>query len=64
MDLIHLPAYSPKYNPIEQVWRIVKATISRKYISSMSQLKYLFLTEFKKVVDKSSYWKNWVEKFL
>ena len=30
----------------------------------MSQLKYLFLTEFKKVVDKSSYWKNWVEKFL
>ena len=64
MDLIHLPAYSPKYNPIEQVWRTVKATISRKYISSMSQLKYLFLTEFKKVVDKSSYWKNWVEKFL
>ena len=64
MDLIHLPAYSPKYNPIEQVWRTIKATISRKYISSMPQLKYLFLTEFKKVVDKSSYWKNWVEKFL
>jgi len=64
IDLIHLPAYSPKYNPIEQVWRTIKAIISRKYISSMSQLKYLFLTEFKKVVDKSSYWKNWVEKFL
>ena len=64
MDLIYLPAYSPKYNPIEQVWRTIKATISRKYISSMSQLKYLFLTEFKKVVNKSSYWENWVGKFL
>ena len=64
MDLIHLPAYSPKYNPIEQVWRTIKAIISRKYISSMPRLKYLFLTEFKKVVDKSSYWKNWEEKFL
>ncbi|MBE6503894.1 MAG: hypothetical protein E7Z76_06385 [Methanobrevibacter sp.] len=48
IDLIHLPAYSPKYNPIEQVWRTIKAIISRKYISSMPQLKYLFLTEFKK----------------
>lgn len=64
MDLIHLPAYSPKYNPIEQVWRTIKATISRKYISSMPQLKYLFITEFNKVVNKSSYWKNWIEKFL
>ena len=24
MDLIHLPPYSPKYNPIEQVWRTIK----------------------------------------
>ena len=64
MDLIYLPPYSPKYNPIEQVWRTIKAIISRKYITSMPMLKYLFLTEFKKVVDKSSYWKNWEEKFL
>ena len=64
MDLIYLPAYSPKYNPIEQVWRTIKATISRKYISSMPQLKYLFLTKFKKVVIKSGYWKKWIEKSL
>ncbi len=64
MNLINLPAHFPKYNPIEQVWRTIKSTISSKYISSMLQLKYLFLTEFKKVVDKSSYWKNWLEKFL
>lgn len=64
MDLIHLPAYSPKYNPIEQVWRTIKAIISRKYISSISQLKNLFLTEFKKVVNNSSYWENWLDKFL
>ena len=27
MDLIYLPPYSPKYNPIEQVWRTIKAII-------------------------------------
>lgn len=64
MDLIHLPPYSPKYNPIEQVWRTIKAKISRKYISSIAQLKYLFKTEFKKVVDNSSFWKNLEENFL
>ena len=62
--LIHLPSYSPKYNPIEQVWRTIKATVSRKYITSMNQLQNTFKIEFEKVVDNKSYWKNWLKEFV
>lgn len=64
MDLIHLPPYSPKYNPIEQVWRTIKAKISRKFITTIEQLKYIFENEFKQVIYNKSYWKNWLWKFL
>ena len=64
MDLIHLPPYSPKYNPIEQVWRTIKAKISRKFITSIEQLKYIFENEFNQVIDNKSYWENWLWKFL
>jgi len=64
IDLIHLPPYSPKYNPIEQVWRTIKAKISRKFITSIEKLKFIFENEFKQVIDNESYWKNWLWKFL
>ena len=64
IKLIPLPPYSPKYNPIEQVWRTIKAIISRKYITTEDKLKKAFKTEFEKVVDNKSYWIKWVEKFL
>jgi len=64
IDLIHLPPYSPKYNPIEEVWRTIKAKISRKFITSIEQLKFIFENEFKQVIDNESYWKNWLWKFL
>ena len=64
MDLIYLPPYSPKYNPIEQVWRTIKASISRKYITSIDKLEFMFKTEFMKVVDNYTYWDGWCEKFI
>ena len=64
MDLIHLLPYSPKYNPIEQVWRTIKAKISRKFITSIEQLRFIFENEFKQVIDDESYWENWLWKFL
>ena len=64
MDLIFLPPNSPKYNPIEQVWRTIKARISRRYITSMQTLEYEFKKEYMDVVDNSSYWDNWCGKFV
>lgn len=64
MDLIYLPPYSPKYNPIEQVWRTIKAPISRKYINTIENLINEFETEFYKYVDQPSFWKKWVKEIL
>lgn len=64
MELIYLPPYSPKYNPIEQVWRTIKAIISREYITSKESLRFRFEREFVKVVDNSSYWDGWCENFI
>ena len=64
MDLIYLPPYSPKYNTIEQVWRIVKGIISRKYIDNEEDLINEFKEEFYKVVNNPSYWKKWVKEIL
>lgn len=64
MDLIYLPPYSPKYNPIEQVWRTIKAYVSRKYIDSIEDLIDDFKTEFYGCVDQPSFWKKWVKEIL
>lgn len=64
MDLIYLPPYSPKYNPIEQVWRTIKAYISRKYIDTIEDLIDDFETEFYGCVDQPSFWKKWVKEIL
>lgn len=64
MDLIYLPPYSPKYNPIEQVWRTLKGKISRKYIDNEEDLIYEFKEEFYNIVNNPSYWKKWVKEIL
>ena len=64
MDLIYLPPYSPKYNPIEQVWRTTKAPISRKYIDNLEDLMKEFEDEFYQTVDQPSFWKKWVKEVL
>lgn len=63
IDLIYLPPYSPTYNPIEQVWRTIKAPISRKYIDNKEDLINEFESEFYNFVDKPSFWKKWVKKY-
>ena len=64
MDLIYLPPYSPKYNTIEQVWRTIKAKVSRKFINNEEDLIKEFKEEFYEVVKNPSYWKKWVKEIL
>lgn len=64
MDLIFLPPYSPKYNPIEQVWRTIKMPLSIKNITSLEELIKYFKNEFYEVVDRPSFWKGWVRNVL
>lgn len=64
MDLIYLTPYSPKYNPIEQVWRTIKARVSRKFINNKKDLIKNFKKEFDEEKNKFSYVKNWVKDIL
>lgn len=64
MKLIFLPSYSPHLNPIEQVWRTIKNRLSRKYYSDKKILELKFLEIFKEVVNKKSFYEEWIKKYL
>jgi len=38
IDLRFLPKYSPQYNPIEQVWRLIKREVSYHIIKTKKQV--------------------------
>ncbi|MDR3222813.1 MAG: transposase [Methanobrevibacter sp.] len=64
IKLIYLPSYSAKLNPIEQVWRTVKRELSTEFIESEEFLVDSFEKAYYKNVDKPSFTKNWVKKFI
>ncbi|MDR2830915.1 MAG: transposase, partial [Methanobrevibacter sp.] len=63
MNLIYLPPYSPKLNPIEQVWRTVKRELSTEFIESEEFLVDNFERIYYENVDKPSFTEKWVKKF-
>jgi transposase len=64
IKLIFLPTHSPKLNPIEQVWRVMKKRISSIDFKSIhkliKKLKNLYYTEIK----QKTYTQNWTKKFI
>jgi len=64
IDLIYLPPYSPKYYPIEQVWRTIKAEISRRNLTSLDDLINEFKNEYYEIVDRPSFWKKWLYEYI
>ena len=50
--LVHLPPYSPKLNPIEQVWRTIKGDLSTEFIENEDFLTYPFEDYFMKMLIK------------
>ncbi|MDR3063773.1 MAG: transposase [Methanobrevibacter sp.] len=64
ITLIHLPKYSPKLNPIEQVWRTIKKELSAEFIVDEEFLIENFERLFYENVDKKSFTEKWVDKFI
>ncbi|MDR0911062.1 MAG: transposase [Methanobrevibacter sp.] len=64
IKLIFLPKYSPKLNPIEQVWRTIKIELYTKYIKSEQFLIDRFTRIYYEIVDNSSFTENWINKFI
>jgi transposase len=62
--LIHLPPYSPKLSPIEQVWRTIKKELSTEFIVDEEFLIQNFERLFYENVDKKSFTKKWTDKFI
>ena len=64
IKLIYLPAYTPQYNPIKQVWKSIKRLIYDPTISECKELISIFKEKYYKIIYNNSFYEKWVEKFL
>lgn len=64
IELILLPPYSPKLNPIEQVWRTIKKELSIIHIKNKEFLIDIFTKKFAENVKNESFYENWEKKFI
>ena len=62
--LVYLPPYSPKLNPIEQVWRTVKNELSTEFIIDEDFLIKNFERIFYENVDEKSFTENWTNDYI
>jgi len=63
IDLIFLPIRSPYLNPIEQVWRLIKAEIRLTYVESQEHLEKIIMKAFPMKVEEISVDK-WIETYI
>ena len=59
IKLIFLPGYSPNLNPIEQVWRTLKAELYTVFIEDENFLAKRFIKIFYKIIRRPSFTKKW-----
>lgn len=64
IKLLYLPAYTPQYNPIEQVWKSIKRIIYDPTISDRDELIRIFEEEYYIIIYNHSFFEKWEEKFL
>lgn len=64
INLIFLPPYSPDLNPIEDVWRKIKGIISINNYNNADELKKAFEELFKEIIVETSFYENWISKFI
>ena len=64
INLIFLQLYCTDLNPIEDVWRKIKSTIYKSIYENLNELIEIFKREYYKIVDLTSFYKNWVKEYL
>jgi transposase len=64
IDLVFLPVGSPHLNPIEQVWKVLKRTVSPLIVESAEEFRALVTNFFRDLTDRLSFAKSWIEDFL
>ena len=64
IKLIYLPAYTPQYNPIEQVWKSIKRIIYDPTITEYEKLIKIFEEEYYRIIYNPLFVEKWIDKFL
>lgn len=64
IKLLHLPSYSPKLNPIEQVWRAMKKKISSIDFGTVENLLTKVKFYYLEYVEEKTFTNKWINKFL
>jgi len=62
--LVFLPPYSPQFNPIELIWKTIKARISGMFILYKEHLVDAVRTLFEQESAKQSYAEGWKRTFF
>lgn len=64
ITLVFLPPYSPQFNPIEFIWKSIKARISNMFILTKGRLIETVRSAFYDETRKDSYAAGWKRTFL
>jgi len=64
IDLVFLPSGSPHLNPIEQVWKHLKWTMSPIIVQDEDEFHDLVKDVFEQVTQRVSFAKKWAKQFL
>lgn len=62
--LVYLPPYSPDLNPIEMVWRILKAKIANKVYKTLESLVETVSETLKSLENLYTLCAKWVKEFV
>ena len=63
-NLIFLEPYYLDLNPIEDVWHKIKSKIYKSIYENLNELIEIFKEEYYKIVDLTSFYENWANKYL
>jgi transposase len=64
IDLVFLPSGSPHLNPIEQVWKQLKWTMSPIIVQDEEEFHVLVKDVYERITRRVSYAKKWAKEFL
>ena len=64
IKLLHLPPYSPKFNPIEQVWRAMKKKISSIDFETIESFLSKVKHYYSEYIKEKTFTNKWVDKFI
>lgn len=64
IKLVYLPVHSPHLNPIEQVWKSIKKYMANYLFDTIELMEELFEKEFYRIVNRDSFYINWINKFI